>query len=126
MDPLPQVRVDKYLWAVRLYKTRPLAMEACKGGHVSVNGHTAKPSREVRPGDIITARQAPITRTVKVLVPIERRVGPKLVPQFCEDQTPAAEYLKLLQSKESPVAARPRGAGRPTKKERRQLDQWNE
>ena len=120
------VRIDKFLWAVRLYKTRALATEACRGGHIAVNGQGVKPAREVKPGDIITAQQGILTRTVKVTKPIERRVGPKLVEQFIEDQTPASEYLKVLQQKQAPVGRREKGAGRPTKKDRRQMEEFLE
>ena len=124
---LPEpVRIDKFLWAVRLYKTRALATEACRGGHIAVNGQAVKPAREIRPGDVITAQQGILTRTVKVKEPIERRVGPKIVDQYIEDQTPAAEYLKVLQQKQAPVAKREKGAGRPTKKDRREMERFLE
>lgn len=122
MQSVEQVRLDKFLWAVRLYKTRAQATEACRGGHVTVGGQAVKPSREVRVGDVIGARAGGIQRTVKVLALADRRVGPKLVDTLVEDQTPASEYLKLMTAREAPVAKREKGAGRPTKKDRRQIE----
>jgi ribosome-associated heat shock protein Hsp15 len=123
-QPANEVRIDKWLWAVRLFKTRTLAATACRGGHVKIAGETVKPSRPVHPGEIFSVRTGEITRTVKVLVPIEKRVGAKLVAESMEDQTPASEFLKLIQKKEPMgVPLRKKGSGRPTKKERRQLDQ---
>ena len=117
------VRIDKWLWAVRLFKTRSLAAEACRGGHVTIARSAVKPSREVRAGEIITARTSDLTRVVRVKSAAEKRIGPKLVPDFLEDLTPAEEYLRALKVKENrPVPARPKGSGRPTKKERRSLD----
>ena len=125
ISPAPSVRLDKWLWAVRLFKTRSLATQACRGGHISVAGAVAKPSRDIRPGEIITVRLAELTRTVKVRDLLEKRVGPKLVPDYLEDLTPAAEYLKVLRRKEDPAAPkRPKGAGRPTKKERRSIEKF--
>jgi ribosome-associated heat shock protein Hsp15 len=124
MEPLTDVRIDKWLWAVRLYKTRALATQACRGGHVSIDGAKVKPARAVRLNEIISARTGDILRTVKVTGLIENRVGPKLVASYLEDLTPAAEYLRVLQAKEAAAAVpqRPKGSGRPTKKDRRQLD----
>jgi ribosome-associated heat shock protein Hsp15 len=118
------VRIDKWLWAVRLYKTRGLATEACRGGHVSIGGQQVKPSRTVRVEDVITARTGEILRTVKVTGLIERRVGSKVVAKFLEDQTPASEYLRVMREKEAAasVPQRDKGAGRPTKRERRQME----
>ena len=119
-----EIRIDKWLWAVRLYKTRSLAAQACRGGHVSISGQPVRPSRDVRVGDVINARTGEILRTVKVIRLIERRVGPKVAPSYIEDQTPAEEYLRVMKRKEEAVAVpqREKGAGRPTKKERRQLE----
>ncbi|HEV8541004.1 MAG TPA: S4 domain-containing protein [Verrucomicrobiae bacterium] len=123
MDPVQEVRIDKWLWAVRLYKTRALAAEACRGGHVRVGGQHVKASRLVRVSELISARAGDVTRTVKVTALLENRVGPKLVPNFLEDLTPASEYLRALQVKQSlNVPQRPKGSGRPTKKERRELE----
>jgi ribosome-associated heat shock protein Hsp15 len=119
-----EVRIDKWLWAVRLYKTRALATQACRGGHVTIAGDSVKPSRTVRVGDVIAARTGELLKTVKVLGLIGNRVGPKLVDQYIEDLTPAAEYLRVEQAREvaRSVPHRPKGSGRPTKKERRQLE----
>jgi ribosome-associated heat shock protein Hsp15 len=106
---------------VRLYKTRSLASDACTAGHVQVNGHTAKPARSVRAGDQVIALAGEITRTVKVLDVLERRIGPKLVSRYLEDLTPPAEYARARDKAAAPVGARPKGTGRPTKKERRIL-----
>jgi ribosome-associated heat shock protein Hsp15 len=123
MEPAGEVRLDKWLWAVRLYKTRSLATAACRAGHVKMNGESVKPSRNVRVSEVITARTGELNRTVKVLGLLEHRVGPKLVERYLEDQTPAAEYLRVTQDRLQPRAPqRPKGSGRPTKKERRQLD----
>lgn len=119
-----EVRIDKWLWAVRLYKTRTLATNACRAGHVKINGESVKPSRNIHLNEVLTARAGELNRTVKVLGLLEQRVGPKLVGKFLEDLTPAAEYLRVAQDREQPRAPRrPKGAGRPTKKERRQLEE---
>jgi ribosome-associated heat shock protein Hsp15 len=119
-----ELRIDKWLWAVRLYKTRSLATQACRGGHVTIAGQVVKPSREVRVGDVVNARTGEILRTVKVTGLIERRVGPKIAPMYMEDQTSATEYLRVMKQKEQSAAIpqRPKGAGRPTKRERREIE----
>jgi ribosome-associated heat shock protein Hsp15 len=119
------VRIDKWLWAVRLYKTRTLAITACKGNKVTIGGEPVKPSREVKVGEIISARTSEVNRTVKVLGLLEKRVGPKLVADYLEDLTPAEEYLAAIQRNKNPVSQRPRGSGRPTKRDRRQIEQFN-
>ena len=119
----PEVRIDKWLWAVRLYKTRSLATLACRGGHVTIAGQHVKPSRAVRLGEVVAARTGEMLRTVKVTGVIDRRVGPKLVPNYMDDQTPSEEFLRVIQKKEAAgVPQRDKGAGRPTKKERRQME----
>lgn len=124
MDLPQEVRLDKWLWAVRLYKTRSIATNACRAGHVKIDGENIKPSRTVRINDVITARTGELNRTVKVIGLIEHRVGPKLVDKHLEDLTPAAEYLRVAQDRALPrVPKRSKGSGRPTKKERRQLDE---
>lgn len=115
------VRIDKWLWAVRIYKSRSLATAACAAGKVRVGGESLKASRSVRIGDVITATTGEITRTVRVIAPLERRVGAKLVPQYMEDLTPASEYQKRREPDFRPLLLRPKGAGRPTKKDRRKL-----
>jgi ribosome-associated heat shock protein Hsp15 len=125
MGSEPCVRMDKWLWSVRLYKSRSLASAACAAGKVRINGQPVKPARAIHPGEVITAVTGEITRTVKVLAPLERRVGAPLVPQFLEDLTPASEYAKPREPDFRRFLARPRGAGRPTKRARRQLDNVN-
>ena len=123
MDPQASTRVDKWLWCVRLCKTRTLATEACAAGHVQVNGQPAKPSRAIRPGDTIIF-STDITRTVKALAPLEARIGAKLVPKHLEDLTPPSEYEKQREKSFAPAGHRPKGAGRPTKRDRRILSSF--
>ena len=115
------VRIDKYLWAVRVYKTRSLATEACKKGRVSIGDAPAKPSRTVSSGDVIEVKKMPVVYSYRVLDPIEKRVGAKIVENFVEDVTPEEELHKL-ELQDDFFVKRDRGAGRPTKKERRLLD----
>lgn len=116
------VRLDKWLWATRFYKTRSLATEACQADHVRIEGQPAKPSRQVRAGDVIQVRLPGITRTVRVLQAADKRVGAKNLPALLEDLTPPEEYRQHEEWKRSSLAVRLKGAGRPTKKERRQMD----
>jgi ribosome-associated heat shock protein Hsp15 len=116
------MRLDQWLWAVRVYKTRSVAADAIKGGLVKIAGESVKPAREARPGDVIAARVGHIVRTVKVVDAPRSRVGAKLVALYMEDLTPPEEYAKPREAFFAPIL-RPRGAGRPTKKERRQLDE---
>jgi ribosome-associated heat shock protein Hsp15 len=122
MQESTEVRLDKWLWAVRLFKSRSLATEACHGGRVKVNGHPAKPARAVRAGDLIVASTGELTRTVKVIALLEARVGAKFVPDFLQDLTPPEEYEKRREREFSPVGLRPKGSGRPTKRDRRIID----
>ena len=115
------VRIDKYLWAVRLYKTRTLATEACRKGKVNVDDMPAKPSRMVSSGDVIEVRKMPVTYSYRVIEPIEKRVGAKIVDTYVEDITPEEELHKL-EMKDDFFVKRDRGTGRPTKKDRRLLD----
>ncbi len=121
MEAISAVRADRWLWAVRLYKTRSLASAACNAGHVQINGHSCKPARSVRAGDVIKALAGEINRTVKVLAVLENRIGARLVPQYLEDLTPPSEYEKPKEKTFAPTGQRPKGAGRPTKKDRRVL-----
>ena len=124
---MAEVRIDKYLWSIRVYKTRSEATDACKGGKVKVNGSDIKPSKLVKLGDMITARKGPVTYTYRVLDLIDKRQGPKLVPNFAENLTPEEEIAKLRTPVETFFLKRDRGAGRPTKKDRRQMDSlWDE
>ncbi len=119
---MEELRIDKYLWAIRVYKTRTDATDACKGGKVRVNGADTKPSKPVRPGDTIVARKGAVTYTYKVLQLIDRRQGAKLVPLYAENLTPQEELDKLRAPVETFFLKRDRGAGRPTKKDRRQME----
>ncbi|MDU1905794.1 MAG: RNA-binding S4 domain-containing protein [Dysgonomonas sp.] len=116
-----EVRIDKWLWAVRLFKTRSLAIEACKKGRIMIGGMNIKPSRMIKTGDIIQIRRQPITYSFKVLALTEKRMGAKLVPEFMEDVTPPSEYAILEMTKASGFVDRGKGMGRPTKKDRRDL-----
>ena len=115
-------RIDKWLWIVRIYKTRSIATEACAGGKVKIEGNTVKASRMVRKGDIIQVRKRVIKYEYKVLKIAEKRMGAKLVPDFLEDITPEEELDKLESAHKQPIQTREKGQGRPTKKERRVMD----
>ena len=117
-----QARIDKWLWAVRIYKTRSIAAEACKKGHISIGDRTAKPAHNIRVGDIVNVKKAPITYSFRVLKCAENRVGAKLVPELMENITSQEQYEILEMSKISGFIDRQRGTGRTTKKERRDLD----
>ena len=119
---MKEVRIDKYLWAIRVFKTRTEATDACKGGKIRVNGADTKPSKMVKPGDVIVARKGAVTYTYKVLALLDKRQGARLVPDFAENLTPAEELAKLRAPVETFFLKRDRGAGRPTKKDRRQMD----
>jgi ribosome-associated heat shock protein Hsp15 len=120
------MRIDKYLWAVRLFKTRSIATEAVKAGKVKMGGQEIKASREVKPGDLLEVKQNPIWRQYRVIALLPNRVAGKLVPEYLEDLTPAEELEKLAIMREAQAANRPRGAGRPTKRERRELDRFTD
>ena len=115
-------RIDKFLWSIRVFKTRADATEACKGGKVTVNGQDAKPSKEVKGGDVISVRKGAIHYTYKVLLPIEKRQGAKEVEKYAQNHTPESEVKKMNAPVETFFVKRDRGAGRPTKKERREMD----
>jgi len=117
-----EVRIDKWLWAVRLFKTRTLAIEACKKGRITMQGVNVKPSRMIKKGDVIKIKRPPITYSFKVLDLTEKRMGAKLVPEFMENVTPQSEYDILELSKASGFVDRGKGMGRPTKKDRRELE----
>ena len=123
---MEEVRIDKYLWSIRVFKTRSEATDACKGGKIRVNGADTKPSKPVKVGDTIVARKGPVTYTYKVLQLIDKRQGAKLVPMYAENLTPDEEIAKLRAPVETFFLKRDRGAGRPTKKDRRQMeDLWS-
>jgi len=119
-----EIRIDKWMWATRIFKTRTVALEACKKNRVTVNDMPAKPSRMIKAGDIIQVRKPPITYSFRVLDITSNRVGAKLVPQFLENITPPEQYEILELQKISGFVDRARGSGRPTKKERRELDSF--
>ena len=119
-----EARIDKWLWAARISKTRTLAAAACKRGQVAIGGQQVKPSRMVRVGEVVEVRKAPVTYSFRILQAIENRVGAKLVPEVLENVTPDDQYELLEMSRISGFVDRARGTGRPTKKERRQLDDF--
>lgn len=119
---MAEVRIDKYLWSIRVFKTRSEATDACKGGKVRVNGNDIKPSRDVKVGDVIVVRKGAVTYTYKVLALIDKRQGAALVPNYAENLTPQEELDKLRAPVETFFLKRDRGAGRPTKKDRRQME----
>jgi ribosome-associated heat shock protein Hsp15 len=115
-------RLDKWLWAVRIFKTRPLATAACRGGAVEISGNVAKPARSVHPGEIVVVQQELITRTLKVVAVPRTRIGAKRVTDFLVDLTPASEFERQRERGRQQVVARAKGLGRPTKRERRTID----
>ena len=119
---MSDVRLDKYLWAVRVFKTRSDAADAIRNNRVLVNNAYAKPSREVQLGDIISVKKMPVTYSYKVLELVSSRQGAKNVPQYCLNITPQEELDKLTTPRETIFVFRERGTGRPTKKERREID----
>ncbi len=116
------VRIDKWLWSVRLFKTRSQATDACRSGKVFIQQVPVKPSREVAVDDIIEIHQSPIRKKVQVKAILSSRVGAKLVENFMTDLTPQEEYDKLKLARETNYEHRPRGLGRPTKRERRLIE----
>ena len=119
-----EARIDKWMWAVRIFKTRTIAAEACKKGRISINGALAKAARTVKPGDVIQVRKPPVTYSFKVLQPIEKRVGAKLVAEMMENVTTPEQYELLEMSRVSGFVNRAKGTGRPTKKDRRDMDEY--
>ena len=119
-----EARLDKWLWAARIYKTRTLAADACKNGRITINGVAAKPSRTVKDGDKVSVKKSPVTYTFLVKQAIEKRVGARLLPDILENITPPEQYELLEMSRISGFVDRARGTGRPTKKDRRALDDF--
>jgi len=115
------IRIDKFLWSVRVYATRSIATEECKKGRVTIGGIAVKPSRVVKNGEVILVRKNPVTYSYRVIELLGKRVGAKLVPLYMEDLTPAEELNKLDVTQGGALFMRDRGAGRPTKKERRDI-----
>ena len=119
-----EIRVDKYLWAMRIYKTRSIATDACKCGRIKMNGVEVKPSRAFHVGDVFTVRKGPITYTYRILQLASNRLGAKMVPEYLQDITPK-EQLELLElARYAAQSGRDRGTGRPTKKDRRDIEQF--
>lgn len=118
--------MDKWLWAVRIFKTRSVASDACKKGRVMIDGVSLKPSRNIRVGDVIQVKKAPVTFSFKVIDLAEKRMGAKLVPEYMENVTPPEQYEILELNKISGFVDRQRGTGRPTKKDRRDLEQFTD
>lgn len=119
-----EARVDKWLWAARIFKTRTLAAAACKKGQVTLRGAQLKPSRTIKEGDIVDVRKPPVTYSFKVKQAIEKRVGAKLLPDILENVTAPEQYELLEMSRISGFVDRARGTGRPTKKDRRSLEEF--
>ena len=122
----PSARLDRWLWAARIFKTRSIAAAACKKGQVSIGGVQMKPSRMVKVGDIVDVRKPPITYSFRILQAIEHRVGAKLIPEILENVTAPEQYELLEMNRVSGFVGRARGTGRPTKKERRALDDFSD
>lgn len=118
------VRIDKWLWAARVFKTRALATEACRAGHVKLEGAPVKPGRSVHVGETYVVHTAALTRTVRVAGLAEHRVAAKVVASLLEDLTPPEELERVRRSALEQVLARPKGTGRPTKRDRRELERW--
>jgi ribosome-associated heat shock protein Hsp15 len=123
---MDEVRIDKWLWAVRIFKTRTGAAEACKKGRVAVGNAAVKPSRNIRAGEVVEVRKPPVTFSFKALALADKRMGAAKVPQFMENVTPPDQYELMELNKASGFVDRQRGSGRPTKKERRDLEQFTD
>jgi ribosome-associated heat shock protein Hsp15 len=123
LSPNAAGRLDKWLWAVRVFRTRALATDACRAGSVEIGGQPAKPARDVRAGEVVEVRQGLVHRTLRVVAVPRSRVGAKLVPEYCAELTPASEFEKAREQRLQHWLARERGSGRPTKRDRRALDQ---
>ena len=123
---MDEARIDKWLWASRIFKTRSIAADACKNRRVTIAGVNVKPSRNIKVGETISVKRSPITYSFRVLQCIEQRVGAKLVPQVYDNVTDQKQYELLKMSRISGFVDRARGTGRPTKKERRSLDSFTE
>ena len=124
LKSLAEARIDKWLWAARIFKTRSIAADAIKNGRVTIQGVNVKPSRMVKVGEVVSVRKPPVTYSFKILQTIEQRVGAKLLPNIYENVTPPDQYELLEMNRISGFINRQRGTGRPTKKERRALDEF--
>jgi len=118
------IRIDKYLWAVRLYKTRSLATDACRCGHVRLGGQPVKPSHEIKEGETYEISIEQLHRVIQVRQPLANRVGAKLVDNYMIDLTPQEEYERIQLVRQYAFERRDRGAGRPTKRERRDIEEF--
>lgn len=123
MEQEKSIRIDKWLWAVRIFKTRSMATNACKNSKVFIKETSVKPSHTVKIGDVIAVKHPQITRTFKVIGLLEKRVSAKIARDFVEEITPVEEFEKLKTIRNNPLAFREKGTGRPTKRERRKIDQ---
>ena len=121
-----EARIDKWLWAARIFKTRSIAADACKNGRVTMNNVCVKPSRMVKAGEVVSVKKPPVTYSFRILKTIEQRVGAKLIPEIYENVTDPKQYELLEMSRISGFVDRARGTGRPTKKERRALDAFTD
>ena len=119
-------RIDKWLWAARIFKTRSIAADACKNGRVTIKGVNVKPSHTVKAGETVNVKKPPVTYSFKILKTIEQRVGAKFIPEIYENVTDPKQYKLLEMSRISGFVDRARGTGRPTKKDRRQMDAFVE
>ena len=119
-----EARIDKWLWAARIFKTRSIAADACKNGRVTIGGICVKPSHVVKAGEVVAVRKPPITYSFKILKTIEQRVGAKLLPEIYENVTAPDQYELLEMNRISGFVDRARGTGRPTKKDRRAMDEF--
>jgi ribosome-associated heat shock protein Hsp15 len=122
MPDKKEIRIDKFLWSVRLYKTRSIASDECRKGRILINSIQVKPSRVVQKNEIILVKKPPVVYSFRIIEPIENRVSAKLVTQFIEDLTSEEEKAKLDFKQSAGTAFRDKGTGRPTKKERRVID----
>ena len=124
--PKTEERIDKWLWCMRVFKTRTIATDACKKGRVTINGASVKPSRPIKIGETVDVKKPPITYTFKVLNIPNGRLGAKLVPEYLENLTPQSQYDLLEMSRISGFVDRSKGLGRPTKREGRELAKFRE
>ena len=121
-----EARIDKWLWAARIFKTRSIAVDACKNGRVTINGVNVKPSRPLKEGEVVSVKKPPITYSFRVLKCIEQRVGAKLLPEIYENVTDPKQYELLEMSRISGFIDHQRGTGRPTKKDRRAMEAFTD
>ena len=126
MAEIHTTRIDKWLWAVRIFKTRTMASEACAGRKIKIDGTAVKGSRNIKKNDIVQVRKGVVKYLYKVRQISEKRMGAKLVPEYLEDITPKEELAKLKSAQKQPIQNREKGQGRPTKRERRNMDKFRE